>query len=77
MKNVKLCPVKMRCNGLSVNLDKEERLQVYLVDEPDPRQKLLVLKGSKIFHLPHLSYCWRAKCLQEQGSSSVNWRKYF
>lgn len=58
MKNVKLRPVKTRCNGLSVNLDKQKHLQFYLVDEPDPRRKFFVLKGSKIFHLPCLSCCW-------------------
>jgi len=50
-------------------------LQFYLVDEPDLTRKFF--EGSKTFYLPCLSYGWWAKCLQEQGNSSVNWRKYF
>lgn len=49
MKNVKLYPVKTRCNGLSVNLDKQKHLQFHLVDEPAPRKKSRVLKEVKSF----------------------------
>lgn len=58
MKNVKMHPVKTRCSGLSVHLDKWKQLQFYLVGEPDQRKKFFVLEGSKIFHLSCLSNCW-------------------